>query len=149
MKLKSYQFILLNSLLQFLLFSFPFLKNVWVTWYDNTFILVSCIMIIIINILIFTIILNRWTNRWLPSLLLLTSGLSLYFINNYGIIIDKIMIVNVMETHRSEASELINRKLIIYVMIFWVLPSYLLSHIDIDYKSFIKELSFWQELKKS
>ena len=67
------------------------------------------------------------------TLLLLCHAAAAYFMNGYGISIDRDMLQNVFETNPAEAFELINLKLITYLLVLGVLPSVLLWRTEIHY----------------
>jgi len=67
------------------------------------------------------------------TLLLLSNAAAAYFMNSYGISIDRDMLQNVFETNPAEAFELINLKLIGYLLLLGVLPSLLLWRTHIRY----------------
>lgn len=71
--------------------------------------------------------------RPLLTLLLLSNAAAAYFMNSYGISIDRDMLQNVFETNPAEAFELINLKLIGYLLLLGVLPSLLLWRTHIRY----------------
>ena len=59
-------------------------------------------------------------------LLLLASAAASYFMNTYGVVFDRIMIANLVETHRAEVLELLNGRLAASLLAFGVLPALLL-----------------------
>ena len=71
--------------------------------------------------------------RPLLTLILLGNAAAAYFMNSYGILIDRDMLQNVFETNPAEAFELINLKLIGYLLLLGVLPSLLLWRTHIRY----------------
>lgn len=71
--------------------------------------------------------------RPLLTLLLLCHAAAAYFMNGYGILIDRDMLQNVFETNPAEAFELVNLKLITYLLVLGVLPSILLWRTEIRY----------------
>lgn len=73
-------------------------------------------------------------------LLLLTSSLAAYFTNSYGVIIDRDMVRNIMQTHWREVLELLNVKLLSYFFILGVLPSILVARLRIRYARPRREL---------
>ena len=67
------------------------------------------------------------------TLVLLGNASAAYFMNGYGILIDRDMLQNVFETNPAEALELINLKLIGYLLLLGALPSLLLWRTQIRY----------------
>ncbi|XLZ71426.1 phosphoethanolamine--lipid A transferase [Massilia sp. SR12] len=66
-------------------------------------------------------------------LLFMMSAVVSYFMNEYGIQIDKSMVQNVVETDPGEAWELLNWRMLVTVALFGVLPSALLARTQIQY----------------
>lgn len=70
--------------------------------------------------------------------LLLTGSVASYFIGQYGIVIDKSMIQNVFETDTREALELLNWKLLVFVVLFGALPSLYIARVRIEFPAGVK-----------
>jgi lipid A ethanolaminephosphotransferase len=70
----------------------------------------------------------------------MVSAFTAYFMNTYHVVIDESMIRNSMQTNLSESSDLFTLKLVIYVVLLGLLPSYFVYKTKIDYKSFKGEL---------
>jgi lipid A ethanolaminephosphotransferase len=70
-----------------------------------------------------------------PALIvfLLVASSSAWFINEYGIVIDKAMIQNVFETDVREATELLNWRLVLFVALTAGLPSLLVARVQIRF----------------
>lgn len=64
----------------------------------------------------------RWLGRPLLSLLLPLAALAAYFMHAYGVAIDDRMIMNVFETDRAEALQLMSVVLLVYFLLLGVLP---------------------------
>ncbi|OIQ96726.1 phosphoethanolamine transferase EptA [mine drainage metagenome] len=71
-------------------------------------------------------------------MLILAAGVG-YFQTNYGVIIDKSMIQNVVETDYKEASELISFSLLFHLALYGLLPALVVGLVKVRYQSFIKE----------
>lgn len=64
-------------------------------------------------------------------LLLLINSVAYYFITTYNVILDKTMIGNIFNTKISEASELFNPKILLYILFLGILPSLFIARIKI------------------
>lgn len=93
-------------------------------------IVLTCIINIILNILRFKIYFKP-----LMILLFFLSAMASYSIDKFGIIIDKTMFLNIANSDLKEIKELLNIKLIIYLLTLGFLPSLLLYKIKITYLS--------------
>lgn len=77
--------------------------------------------------------LGKWQKPWL-ILLFLVSASSQYFILNYGILIDKDMLVNAMETDVAEVNALLSYKMLPYMLFDWLLPAMLVAVVPLSVK---------------
>ena len=77
-----------------------------------------------------------------PALIVVLSlaALAAYFIDTYGIYIDKVMIRNVFETDPGEAAELLTVKLLLYILALAVLPGLIVWRIPVAQIGFTREL---------
>jgi len=70
----------------------------------------------------------------------LCSAAAAYFMNNYGIAIDTVMIQNVVETNPGEAKALLSPKLFGYLLVLGILPSALVWWLPVQYRRFFPGL---------
>ena len=90
--------------------------------------------------LLFTLFSSKYTTKPILIITLLVSSFTAYFMNTYHVVIDDSMIRNSMQTNLAESSDLFTLKLVIYVFLLGLLPSYLIYKTKIDYKSFKSEI---------
>ncbi|MCH5322317.1 MAG: phosphoethanolamine--lipid A transferase [Helicobacter sp.] len=86
-------------------------------------------------VVIFSLIFIPYCTKILMSLLYLMTCISVYFMMNFGIVIDSEMIRNIISTNAKEAMELFNFKMIAFIFCLGIVPSFLLWFIKIDYGS--------------
>lgn len=96
---------------------------------------------IIINLFLLPFTLLRPLARPLLAIALLLAGLAAYFVDAYGVRIDKVMIRNVFETDGVEAGELVNVNLLVYVGLLGVLPALLVMRVGLVVASWRRELA--------
>ncbi len=72
--------------------------------------------------------------------LLLISSMTAYFMSQYGIVIDASMVQNVVETDVREAGELFSWKMVQSVVLFGLIPSWLVWRIPVRYGSLRREV---------
>lgn len=65
------------------------------------------------------------------ALLFIGNACALYFINSYGVLLDRSMMSNVMNTHWGEASDLLSWQLAVYVVVLGLLPALVLGFLRI------------------
>ena len=68
----------------------------------------------------------RYIGRMLISVVFLLSSLAVYFMNNYGILIDVGMVQNVFETDFAEVADLLTFKMLVYFVVLGIFPVVLL-----------------------
>ncbi len=90
--------------------------------------------------IVFSCFIVRYLGKPFIILLLLASASATYFMGTYGVVFDDIMVQNIMETDTLEAIDLLSWKLFFYVIGLGVIPSILVYRMDIQYKSFFREL---------
>ena len=78
--------------------------------------------------------------RYVLSLLLLMTALSSYFSDAYGVVIDRGMLINALETNTAEARDLMSWQLLLYVVGIFILPTIWLFRIQVREQVFIKRL---------
>jgi lipid A ethanolaminephosphotransferase len=128
--LKITHFALLMSFLNFLFFHFPFysfvFNNVDYKSLNGVFLIISIMIImVVVNAFIFYLIcfLSRYVGKFLLVLFFIINAIAVYFINTYGVLIDKSMIGNILNTNYAESSSFFSIKLVIYIILFGILPS--------------------------
>jgi lipid A ethanolaminephosphotransferase len=62
----------------------------------------------------------------------LGNALAMYFVQSYGVVLDKTMVGNVLNTHFAEASSFLHPKLLLYLLLLGALPCWVLSTVQIQ-----------------
>ncbi len=86
-----------------------------------------------------TLLSSRYTTKPIIIILLLISSFTTYFMNTYDVVIDDSMVRNALQTDIHESLDLINAKLILYILFLGILPSYLVYKTKILYHDPLKE----------
>ncbi len=137
-KLKLSSYVVLASLVNLALYQYPFFKFVLAT--SNTkslngvMLLLSLVVAsLLLNALVFYIGLYilRIVGKWLLAILFNISAIAVYFINSYGVIIDRTMIGNVLNTNYEESSSFFSIGLVLYIVFLGLLPSFLLFKFEV------------------
>lgn len=74
------------------------------------------------------------------SVVLLGSAFAVYFMNSYGVSIDRVMIQNAFETNATEVADLLSFRLAAYVLVLGVLPCILLWKTPVSYRPVLRGL---------
>ena len=143
-KIKLGYLVLILSFVNLILYHLPVYKftvqNLNSGGLDWLFTIVSIIILIIsLNALVFYIIffLSNYIGKLLTILSFNISAISVYFINTYGVIIDKTMIGNILNTNFDESSSFFSFTLILYIIFLGIMPSVLIFKIKITKSFFI------------
>jgi lipid A ethanolaminephosphotransferase len=136
--LKLTHFVLLMSVLNFLLFHFPFytfvFKNLDYKSFNGIFLIITLIILmLVVNAFVFYLVffLSRKVGKFLLVLFFIINAIAVYFINTYSVIIDESMIGNVLNTKYQEASSFFSIKLILYIILFGVIPCIYITKVKI------------------
>ncbi|MBW1654622.1 phosphoethanolamine--lipid A transferase EptA [Flavobacterium quisquiliarum] len=128
--LKLTHFVLLMSFLNFLFFHLPFFSfvfgNVDYKSFSGIILVFSLIIVMLVaNAFVFYLIffISRFVGKFLLVLFFLINSVAVYFINTYSVIIDESMIGNILNTNYEESSSFFSFKLVLYVILFGILPS--------------------------
>lgn len=81
-----------------------------------------------------------FTTKPIAVLLLLGNASALYFMQQFQVVIEQSMIENALDTDWREASDLLNPKLVSYLLILGVFPSLLLCRTPIVYPPFLRNV---------
>ncbi|MBK8973116.1 MAG: phosphoethanolamine--lipid A transferase [Hahellaceae bacterium] len=93
---------------------------------------------------VFTIFLSLFAFRWvfkpIAILLILVAAVAYYFMTHYGVVIEKTMIQNVMETDAREGLELISPHFVLYLGLAGILPALVLARLPITHRPFMADI---------
>ena len=75
-------------------------------------------------------------SKWILAIFLVTSAIAAYYMDQFGVVIDRDMIANTMETNPQEFAGLVSIKMLIRVLLFGIVPSILIFKFDSKPSSF-------------
>lgn len=143
---KIAHFAILMSVLNFIFFHYAFFSFVFShVDYDSlnsAMLIVSLIILmLVLNAFVFYLIcsLSHYVGKSLLILFFNINAIAVYFVNTYGVIIDKTMIGNILNTNYSESSSFFSMKLLFYILILGVIPSLFIfksNIINVTWKKF-------------
>lgn len=96
------------------------------------FLLSLAVVFVAILIFIFTLFSSNYTTKPLLIFFLLLSSSAAYFMDNYNVVIDNIMIQNTLETNLAETFDLLSPKLLYYCFLLGVLPAFFVYRVRIE-----------------
>lgn len=96
-----------------------------------TFFLSMPIVVFCTIFIMLTLLFNKWLVKIVASVLVLMSSIFSYFMIKFGIMIDRSMLQNALETNFAESTSLITFELINYAFFLGVLPTLLIIFVKI------------------
>ncbi|RPJ74897.1 MAG: phosphoethanolamine--lipid A transferase, partial [Alphaproteobacteria bacterium] len=100
----------------------------------------SLILTSFINILL-NLVRSKYTTKPILIFILFLSTLAAYVMDSFGTVLDDNMFLNVFSTDSSEALDLLNFRLFLYLIFLWLVPSYIILKVQIKELTFKKEVS--------
>ncbi|MFV0626299.1 MAG: phosphoethanolamine transferase [Alphaproteobacteria bacterium] len=139
-KINYTSFTVIYTITSFILYNIPYLKKLQT--FDSSLLFLASVTFISLLLLFILNSFFFWkkSTKIIASLLIIINGFALYFINTYNILIDKVMILNTLETQPQEILDLLSLKMIIYLVFFILFPIFLIYRTDIVYPKFSKLL---------
>lgn len=143
-KINGLAFILLCALLLMAFYNLALFSNLLnaypLTWKNSGFLVSLVLAMYGIYVLLFSLICFGYTLKPIMITLLMLSSLSAYFMDNYNVIIDEAMIRNILNTDPGEIKSLLSIKLVMYVLLLGIVPSYFVYRANVVFSSFFREL---------
>ena len=82
----------------------------------------------------------KWIQKPVLISIILVSAVVSYFMHDYGVVFDKNMIQNIVETDSHEALDLINISMLLHLALYGILPALIISRIRISYARPMQQL---------
>jgi len=124
--------------------NFTFYKKVFEVYpinAQNILFLISLSLVLTLVITLFFVLVNyKYTLKPILILFLIVSSMLNYFMVTYNLIIDEDMIRNGLQTDASESFDLITTNMFLYLVFLGLIPSFIVYKLNIEYKSFKKEI---------
>ena len=143
-RMNAIQLILVISVLLVVFYN----KAFWTEIFDiaadsqqNRFFLASIFLLLVAFInLCLSLVSFKYILKPCLLLILFVATFAAYFMENYGIMIDRSMIRNILTTDPVSAAELLSVKMFYYVIVLGMIPSLLVLRTEIRYKGFVRAL---------
>jgi lipid A ethanolaminephosphotransferase len=96
------------------------------------FLLSLSLVLTTVIIFLFTLLSSKYTTKPILIFFLLVSSAAAYFMDNYNVVIDHIMIQNTLGTDLAETFDLLSPQLLYYCFFLGVLPVFFVSRVNIE-----------------
>ena len=140
MKATQSKIILFSSILFTIFYNFVFFSKTYEVFQNIPFLIAIAVVLTSVMVILFSLILNKWTLKPILITLFIASSAAAYFMQTYGTVIDDKMIQNMLETDTKEVKDLLNLTLFAYIAILGIIPSIILYKTKIIYQPLKKEI---------
>lgn len=127
LKISSKNLILIYSFISVLIFNWAFFHNLYIAEAGIGGSLVAIILLICLSNILYAILFVRYIAKPLLILLIIGNTVALYFMNTYNAAIDKIMIINALQTDKGEVGELLSWNMLLYALFILVAVVFVLK----------------------
>ncbi len=142
--ISQYRLILYTSIFLITFANISFYKNILNTYQFSgmniVYIFSLSLVFLLFLITLFTLLSSKYTTKPILITTVFISSFSAYFMDSYNVVIDDEMIRNIFQTNVAESLDLFSLKLIFYVTLLGIVPSYLIFKSKVDLGSFKFEL---------
>ena len=144
-RLSAGQLTLLVATALILLYNLPFWRSVLdhreVTGVRNLLFLAGLFVLLTATLnLLLSLVAVKYLQKPVLIALLITASVVAFFMNSYGVMIDSTMIQNVVETDTAEVADFLGAKLLLYVVVLGLLPSFFIARTQIRFRPWAAEI---------
>lgn len=108
---------------------------------ENLPFLLSLTMFFTLATMLFLLLISYGrTTRWILAFFLIASSQAAYYMDQYGVVIDTVMIDNIVQTNAQEAAGLLNLNLVVRTLVLGLIPAWLALRYKLVIQSFKIEL---------
>ncbi len=140
LRISSAKFNIIYCLFTILVFNIPFMQMMHKEHNSVIFTIFATIVVFVALYVVINLLFVKKVTKPLSILLLFFSTSSLYFMINYKIVVDKIMLLNVLQTDIYESTALLTWKSVFFLFAFFIVPAFLIIKTQIIYGDFKAEL---------
>lgn len=134
--ISGFRFNLLFALFLLAAYNLPFARKLWSISPSVSFVVGGFFCAFMLLCAAVALLFNKYTAKPMAIFVCILNALVFYFMNAYNTPIDKIMLLNVIQTDIYEVQDLLGSNLMIYLVFLGFLPSFIIMKIRIDYGNF-------------
>ena len=127
------RFNLLFALFLLAAYNLPFARKLWSISPSVSFVAGGLFCAFMLLCAAVSLLFNKYTAKPLAIFFCILNALVFYFMSAYNTPIDKIMLLNVVQTDIYEVQDLLGLKLLTFLTLLGLLPSLIIMKIRIDY----------------
>jgi lipid A ethanolaminephosphotransferase len=133
--LSTTKVVIFNALFLTLVANKTFFQNVFhvypLSLQNIGFLISLAVGITAVTVLLLTLLTSRYTTKFVIISLFLGASFIAYFMDNYHVVIDDIMVQNIVETDWREVNDLMGMKMFSYLILLGVLPGFFVSRLKL------------------
>lgn len=104
------------------------------------FVVAAGVLMVGFNMLLLSLVAWRFVQKPALTLVLLASAAAAYFIDSYGVVVDRHALQSVLETNAREGAQWLSWKMAVYLLVLGVAPAVGLWWVRIDHRAWPREL---------
>ena len=104
------------------------------------FLVAAGLLVVGFNVLLLSLLAWRFVQRPALAVVLVLSAAAAYFIDSYGVVVDRHALQSVLETNAREGAQWLSWKMVLYVLALGVVPAIALWWVRIEYRAWPREL---------
>ena len=121
-------------------YNIPFAQKLWRIEPSALFVLCGLLCAFFLFCISTALLFNKYTAKPISILLCIINAFVLYFMVSYNTPIDKVMLLNVIQTDVYEVQDLLSFRMLTYFLLLGLLPSLFIIKTQITYGNFKQEL---------
>lgn len=131
--LSGFRFNLLFSLFLLIAYNLPFARKLWSISPSVPFMAGGLLCAFLLFLIAVSILFNKYTAKTLAIIFCFINAPVFYFMNAYNTPVDKIMLLNVVQTDVYEVQDLLGLKLLVNFLLLGLLPTLIILKTRINY----------------
>jgi lipid A ethanolaminephosphotransferase len=143
--LSANQLTVVASVLFALLYSAGFWKQLMLAdlppgLHGALFMLAAGALVVGVNVLLLSLLAWRFVQKPALAVVIVLSAAAAYFIDSYGVVVDRHALQSVLETNSREGGQWLSWKMLAYLAVLGLLPAAALWWVRVDYRAWPREL---------
>lgn len=144
---KLSKLVIIISLINFLLYHYPFFKFVfnnldYKSFNGITIVLSLVVLMLVLNafLLYLVFFISQYVGKFIMVLFFILNSVAVYFVNTYNVVIDITMIGNILNTDYEESASFFSFGLVMYLILLGLLPAFFIIKAKVIKETFRKFL---------
>lgn len=136
----SIRFNLYFSIFMLTAYNYLFVKKLYTIHADYVFVSAAILCVFMLFNACCTLLFTKYTAKPLSIILCFLNAIVFYFMITYHTPVDKVMLLNVIQTDVYEVQDLLSFRMLVFIFIFAVIPSFVIYKTKIVFNTFKQEV---------